>query len=163
KSLQANTARFRQLGNTRPILLGLLKAGELEGETVDGIQYVWPHSTKVQEEPPRAVRFLAPFDPLVWDRRRFEHLWGWPYRFEAYTPAARRSLGYYAMPMLWRGDMVGWVNVSSEGGKLVVDPGFKKAKPTDPAFQCEFQAEVARLQAFLQERLSTRYLRPSTI
>ena len=37
------------------------------------------------------VRFLAPFDPLVWDRRRFEHFWGWEYRFEAYTPPAKRE------------------------------------------------------------------------
>ncbi len=40
---------------------------------------------------PSAVRFLAPFDPVVWDRRRFELLWGWAYRFEAYTPAPRRA------------------------------------------------------------------------
>jgi hypothetical protein len=33
------------------------------------------------------LRLLAPFDPVVWDRRRFELLWGWAYRFEAYTPA----------------------------------------------------------------------------
>ena len=36
----------------------------------------------------RRVHLLAPFDPVVWDRRRFELLWGWPYRFEAYTPVA---------------------------------------------------------------------------
>ena len=36
------------------------------------------------------VRLLAPFDPVVWDRDRFERLWGWAYRFEAYTPAAKR-------------------------------------------------------------------------
>ena len=48
------------------------------------------------------VRLLAPFDPVVWDRRRFELFWGWAYRFEAYTPAAKRKLGYYALPLLWR-------------------------------------------------------------
>ena len=48
------------------------------------------------------VRLLTPFDPIVWDRRRFELLWGWAYRFEAYTPVAKRKLGYYALPMLWR-------------------------------------------------------------
>jgi len=45
------------------------------------------------------VRSLAPFDPLVLDRRRFEHLWGWAYRFEAYTPLVQRRFGYYAMPV----------------------------------------------------------------
>ena len=35
------------------------------------------------------VRLLAPFDPVVRDRARFELLWGWVYRFEAYTPGAQ--------------------------------------------------------------------------
>ena len=46
------------------------------------------------------VRLLTPFDPVVWDRDRFEMFWGWQYRFEAYVPAAKRRLGYYALPML---------------------------------------------------------------
>ena len=37
----------------------------------------------LRRQPEEAVRFLAPFDPLVWDRLRFEHFWGWAYRFEA--------------------------------------------------------------------------------
>jgi len=41
------------------------------------------------------VWLLAPFDPVVWDRRRFK-LWGWAYRFEAYTPAPKRVRGNYA-------------------------------------------------------------------
>ena len=59
---------------------------------------------------------LAPFDPLVWDRRRFELFWGWRYRFEAYTPAAKRTLGYYALPLLWRDRVIGWANVTSSRG-----------------------------------------------
>ncbi|XXT00609.1 crosslink repair DNA glycosylase YcaQ family protein [Sorangium sp. So ce363] len=51
--------------------------------------------------PDEAVRLLAPFDPVVWDRRRFELLWGWAYRFEAYVPAPNRKLRYYALPRPW--------------------------------------------------------------
>ncbi len=68
------------------------------------------------------VRLLAPFDPVVWDRRRFEMLWGWPYRFEAYTPVTRRKLGYYALPLLWRDRVIGWGNVSVNNGTLHVRP-----------------------------------------
>jgi uncharacterized protein YcaQ len=146
--LLANTARFRYLGNPRPVLHGLLKDGYLEGEVVDGFHYVWPHSARVVE-PPRMVRFLAPFDPLVWDRRRFEHLWGWPYRFEAYTPAAKRLRGYYAMPLLWCDDVVGWVNARVEGKELKLDVGFVSKRPNDPDFGLELEAEIGRLQTFL--------------
>jgi uncharacterized protein YcaQ len=95
------------------------------------------------------VRFLAPFDPLVWDRRRFEYFWGWPYRFEAYTPPARRKLGYYAMPLLWRDDVIGWVNVSNRQGALSITRGFAKNEPTEPAFQRELEAEIERFRHFL--------------
>ncbi len=61
---------------------------------------------------PEAVRLLAPFDPVVWDRRRFEAFWGWAYRFEAYTPAPRRVRGYYALPLLWRDQVIGWGNLA---------------------------------------------------
>ena len=65
----------------------LVTAGELHREPVDGMSYVWPAGdSPTRRAAPRLVRFLAPFDPVVWDRVRFEHLWGWPYRFEAYTP-----------------------------------------------------------------------------
>ena len=49
-----------------------------------------------------------PFDPVVWDRRRFELLWAWGYRFEAYTPLSKRRLGYYALPLLWGDRVIGW-------------------------------------------------------
>jgi len=63
---------------------------------------LWPAPTVVFPNRRHAwCAFLAPFDPVVWDRLRFEHLWGWPYRFEAYyTPSAKRVRGYYAMPLL---------------------------------------------------------------
>ena len=65
-----------------------------------------------------AVRLLAPFDPVVWDRRRFELLWGWAYRFEAYTPAEKRKRGYYALPLLWRDRVIGWGNISAIDGHV---------------------------------------------
>jgi uncharacterized protein YcaQ len=148
KMLLTSTARFRYLGNPRPILHALLKSGELEGEVVDRIQYTWPHSIRLAAVP-HMVRFLAPFDPVVWDRRRFEHLWGWPYRFEAYTPAAKRLRGYYAMPLLWGDVVIGWANASVEGKRLKVEVGFAGKRPNDSDFRTELDAEIDRLRAFL--------------
>lgn len=148
KTLLTNTARFRYLGNPRPMLRELLKTGELEGAVIDGIHYVRPHSTRAVAAP-RVVRFLAPFDPVVWDRRRFEHLWGWPYRFEAYTPAAKRLRGYYAMPLLWGEDIIGWANARTAGQALKVELGFANKRPVDSIFRQELDAEISRLQSFL--------------
>lgn len=101
KTLQTNIARYRHLGDTHAVLADLIHTGKLKQQTIDGFSYVWPPLKRaIPNEAPRCVRFLSPFDPLVWDRRRFEHLWGWPYRFEAYTPATKRLRGYYAMPLL---------------------------------------------------------------
>ena len=93
------------------------------------------------------MRLLAPFDPVVWDRRRFELLWGWPYRFEAYTPAAKRVRGHYALPLLWRDQVIGWANLSVKDGVLTPDVGFVVQAPKDKAFAAalEDQAHFASL------------------
>jgi uncharacterized protein len=164
KSLRATlaflTVRGPALKALRAAVPALIESGDLAHATVDGVRYLWradgaTRSKRKQLESNETVRFLAPFDPLVWDRQRFEHFWGWQYRFEAYVPPPKRKLGYYALPLLWRDDVIGWVNVASQDGKMTVDPGFIKTKPKEPAFRQEFQAEVARLQAFLRKRNST--------
>jgi uncharacterized protein YcaQ len=134
----------------------LLRTGELESGTVDGETYLWPSVAAMPERDakPRKVRFLAPFDPIVWDRRRFEHLWGWEYRFEAYTPGRKRRFGYYAMPLLWADKVVGWVNLSTAQGPLQVETGFIRTAPRGRDFRRAFDAEVARMQDFLSKSLS---------
>jgi uncharacterized protein YcaQ len=118
---------------------------------VDGTDWYWPASENPRDAGTEAqVRFLAPFDPVVWDRRRFELLWGWEYRFEAYTPARKRKLGYYALPLLWRDRVVGWANVALDAGRVVADVGHVSGRPPrDPSFRRELDAEIERLQAFL--------------
>lgn len=50
---------------------------------------------------------LSPFDPVVWDRRRASELFGFDYRIECYTPAPKRVYGYYTLPILRRGSLIG--------------------------------------------------------
>jgi hypothetical protein len=64
--------------------------------------------------------------------RPLRALWGWGYRFEAYTPAAKRVYGYYALPLAWRDRVVGWVNADAVEGRIVVRrrlPGRRAARP----------------------------------
>jgi hypothetical protein len=59
---------------------------------VEGMDWYWPNEENPRRAvAPEAVRLLAPFDPVVHDRTRFELLWRWVYRFEAYTPALKRE------------------------------------------------------------------------
>jgi uncharacterized protein YcaQ len=117
---------------------------------VDGIDWYWPDGVNIAgEAPPTAVRVLAPFDPVVWDRRRFEMLWGWAYRFEAYTPKVKRKLGYYALPLLWRDRVVGWSNISIVRGEMHAEFGYVTSRPRERAFKPELDAEVERMRAFL--------------
>ena len=118
---------------------------------VDGIDWYWPADDQLPDQSiPNAVRFLAPFDPVVWDRRRFEQLWGWAYRFEAYTPPARRKLGYYALPLLWRDRVIGWANLALKGGVLDAALGYIEGRPPDDrVFRRELDAELERVRHFL--------------
>jgi len=96
-------------------LTGALRRAQdrLTHAEVDGLDWFWPAGEDpARSAPPDTVRLLAPFDPVVWDRARFERLWGWVYRFEAYTPALKRKRGYYALPLLWRDRVIGWSNLS---------------------------------------------------
>ncbi|MGO9874918.1 MAG: DNA glycosylase AlkZ-like family protein [Acidimicrobiia bacterium] len=101
-------------------------------------------------EQPREVRFLAPFDPIVWDRQRFEHLWEWQYRFEAYMPAAKRRFGYYALPMFWGHDAIGWVNCQrTADGSLDVSRNFIDGFARTRLFEGAFDVEVNRMVSML--------------
>jgi uncharacterized protein YcaQ len=132
-----------------PVVKDLLARGELDAADVDGTRYVWPADlTPVDADPPARVRLLAPFDPVVWDRRRFGRIWGWEYRFEAYTPVAKRIMGYYAMPLLWRDRVIGWANC--DGRDVIV--GYADRAPVGAAYARALDAEIDRLRTFLTPR-----------
>jgi hypothetical protein len=126
----------------------------LNHATLAGTVWYWPASERPTDfsldASPANVRLLAPFDPVVWDRRRFEAFWEWPYRFEAYTPAKRRQLGYYALPLLWREQVVGWGNLAVRDGQLQTQFGYRPgAEPRSRIYRRELAAEVERFADFL--------------
>jgi uncharacterized protein YcaQ len=124
---------------------------QIDGPSGTGSEWYWP----TEMDPKRSAtqemaRLLTPFDPVVWDRWRFEMLWGWVYRFEAYTPRSKRVRGYYALPLLWRDRVIGWANLSVENGRLKSELGYVDGNPPrDRVFKRELEAEMDRMQVFL--------------
>jgi uncharacterized protein YcaQ len=137
----------------RELKAALVRAKQRLGHArVDNIDWYWPaDENPMDAEPDDLVRLLAPFDPIVWDRRRFELLWGWPYRFEAYTPVPKRKLGYYALPLLWRDRVVGWGNLSVADGRLTATFGYADTRPPRArAFEAGLGSEIERIRCFLR-------------
>jgi len=126
-------------------------ADRLAHEQVDGVAWYWPTEWKRKgTDADDKVRLLAPFDPVVWDRDRFERLWGWVYRFEAYTRPSKRVRGYYALPLLWRDRVIGWANLAMKNGKLEAEFGYVESAPRDRVFRRERDAEIERMNIFLR-------------
>ena len=120
---------------------------------IDGVTWFWPEGespSSKRHQPDDAVRLLAPFDPIVWDRLRFEILWGWAYRFEAYTPAAKRVRGYYALPLLWGDRVIGWGNLSVKDRRLDAELGYVSGQaPRGAGFKRALDDDLGRLRVFL--------------
>ena len=145
------SAAAPQWRDARRAALARAKA-RLPNALVDGVSWFWPAGENPAARRHTAadtVRLLAPFDPVVWDRRRFELFWRWPYRFEAYTPAPKRQLGYYALPLLWRDQVVGWANVAVREGRLMPEVGFFGPRIADTMFVNAVDDELQRMSGFL--------------
>jgi uncharacterized protein YcaQ len=127
---------------------------------VDGVDWYWPANEKLPKQnfiiaTEQPARLLAPFDPIVWDRRRFSLFWGWDYRFEAYTPAPKRKLGYYALPLLWRGEVIGWGNAAVADAVLEVSIGLVGKHQADADLRRALDAEVDSMAIFLGAQQSS--------
>ena len=101
---------------------GLAADGELLRVQVEGWAepaYVHPALEALAREAadgalvPTLTTILSPFDPIVWDRRRALELFDFDYRLECYTPAAKRQYGYFTLPILRRGRLVGRIDAKA--------------------------------------------------
>jgi len=120
---------------------------------VDGRVWFWPRGenpTATRHEVDDRLRFLSPFDPVVWDRRRFQLFWAWEYKFEAYLPPHKRRMGHYAMPMLWGEQMLGWANLKVVHGRLQHKLGFAGPRPRGRAFELALNEALHQMHKFLR-------------
>ena len=88
------------------------------------------------------MEFLAPLDPMLWDKQLIALLWGFQYSWEIYTPAEKRKYGYYTLPILWGEDFIGRIEaaVDRKSGVLLVkniwyEPGVRQTKKLQSALE----------------------------
>lgn len=116
---------------TRRAVSALVQEGALLPVEVEGWKepaYLCPadlplvREIEAGEHRPEVTTLLSPFDNLIWDRARVEDLFGFEYRIEIYTPASQRRYGYYVMPILHRGRLVGRLDPKADrqSNRLIV-------------------------------------------
>ena len=112
---------------SKPAIADLVAAGELEPVQVD--EWTAPAYLRTGQAVPRSDRgtaLLCPFDPLIFFRPRVSRIFGFHYRIEIYTPAAKRQYGYYVWPLLLDGELVARVDLKADrnSGALHVPGAF---------------------------------------
>lgn len=126
----------------------LAAAGRLIPVEVEGFSApAWIHPEARRPRTLSARALLAPFDPLIFERRRLEELFGFHYRIEIYTPKEKRRHGYYVLPFLLGDRIVGRVDLKSdrEGSELLVQSAW--VEPDAPVETAAELADELRLMA----------------
>ena len=132
--------RFKRV-KCRQALETLLNSGELVPASIEGVKepaYIHRDALPLLRRAEAGklaaelTTLLSPFDPLVWHRARATALFGFDYRIECYTLAAKRRYGYFTLPLLHRGALIGRLDPKAhradgvfEVKALHLEPGVK--------------------------------------
>ncbi len=127
-----------------------------DSKPLDGVATVDWRDRANQGVPTTPARLLAPFDPLIRDRARLLGLFNFDYRFEAFTPEAKRRFGYYTMPVLFGEELVARVDLASdrEAGVLRVSRIFREKSCAARAARAAAREACERLAGQLQLRVA---------
>jgi uncharacterized protein YcaQ len=136
----------------RPLVAELVEEGRLIPAQVDGWKqpaYVHPEATVPRRVSGRAL--LSPFDSLVWNRDRTERIFGFRYRIEIYTPPPKRVYGYFVLPYLLDGHLVGRVDLKADraAGALLVQAAHAEAGIDPGAVAPDLAAELEAMAGWL--------------
>ena len=139
------TAPALKAPERKRVIRRLLESGrivEVKVEDLRGPFFALPEHLSVIDEipPPRGTHLICPFDSLLWQRRRAEDLLDFRYRIEIYTPQRKRKYGYYVLPILHDGRLVGRIDpkLHREEARLeirnvFIEPGFEVTRAFERA------------------------------
>ena len=144
---------YRQkLATVKPLIAELLEEGELRAVAVDGWQEkAYVHRSAKLPKKLYATALLSPFDSLVWCRPRNERLFDFHYRIEIYTPKEKRKFGYYVLPFMMNGQMVGRVDLKADraNSKLLVHSVHTEKGVTRATINGALKAELQLMASWL--------------
>jgi hypothetical protein len=155
----AGSSRDRSLRTARLVDDGVLLPIEVEG--LRATRYILAEEEPILEStadpgtmPPPSVVFMAPLDPLVWDRGMLRELWGFDYLWEVYVPKPKRKWGYYVLPILFGDRFVGRIEprLDRKTGSLNIlgiwfEPGFSPLEA--PGFIAALGGALEAYQSFV--------------
>ena len=151
--------RFLNENETRSsVLQTLLEKNKIDEIQVEGIEesfYIsksfWEHMNYQTSN--NYVRFIAPLDNMIWDRKMLEALFDFTYSWEVYTPVVKRKFGYYVLPVLYNGQFIARFEPEPvrETGEFVIKNWWwePEIEPTDDMKE-SIVKEMARFAEFLQ-------------
>ncbi|MEY4898361.1 MAG: hypothetical protein RL294_172 [Actinomycetota bacterium] len=149
----ADYYRFK-VAPTKVALDELLDAGAIQRVTVDG----WTHRGEsldayvvsgavVPTKAPKVSTILTPFDPITWNRARASRVFGFEYKIEIYTPAAKRVYGYYSLPILMDDALVGRIDLKADRKARTLIVKSAHWEPTRPSDAADRLSAVVRRAA----------------
>ncbi len=123
----------------------LEKNGSITAVQVEGIRFpmyllsedlpLLESVTAGQADTKARLEFLAPLDPMLWDRKLIEAVWGYQYSWEIYTPAVKRKYGYYVLPIVYGDRFIGRIEPKADRKtntftvqNVWLEPGVRKTK-----------------------------------
>jgi uncharacterized protein len=144
---------YRQkLATVKPLVAELVEEGELREVAVDGwTEKAFVHRNTKMPKQLHATALLSPFDSLVWCRPRNERLFDFHYRIEIYTPKEKRKFGYYVLPFMMNGELVGRVDLKADraSSKLLAHSVHTEKGVKRSAINEVLNAELAAMATWL--------------
>ncbi len=135
----------------KPAIAALVNTGEIIPVDVEGVPaHATPAFLQLLAQPSLEpqVRFLAPLDQFMWDRKMIAHLFGFDYIWEVYTPEAKRRWGYYVLPILFGEELVARIEFFCRNGVLEVRQWHQERDDLPAAFWPKFEEALEGLKAY---------------